>query len=216
MQPVVDVRVSRLRAFVEIALVIALGFVKLFPFSSHLFATLGVVACLWLRGDAAHKRWFARAKLGQTLAWGVVAGVCVIAADAGLSALYPLLGLAEPDYGRFSDLPGHPLLLVGWLVAIWGFVALTEEVISRGFLIDRWLALLPAHASAPALAVIASSVSFGLVHFYEGTAGVISNIEVGLLFGTLYILRKRTLWSNVIAHGVADSIAMVAFYFRLA
>ena len=45
---------------------------------------------------------------------------------------------------------------------------------------------------------------------------MISNIEAGLLFGALYILRKRTLWSNVIAHGVADSIAMVAFYFRLA
>jgi membrane protease YdiL (CAAX protease family) len=213
--PVADAGSSRWRALAEIALVIALGFIKIFPFSSHLFATLGVVVCLWLRRDAAHRRWFARGKLVETLVWGVGGGICVIAADAGLQALYPLLGLAEPDYGRFSDLPGHPLLLVGWIAAIWGFVALTEEVISRGFLIDRWIVLLPAHPTAPALAVVASSVSFGLMHFYEGTAGVLSNIEAGLLFGALYILRKRTLWSNAIAHGVADTVALVAFYFRL-
>jgi hypothetical protein len=205
----------RWRSLAEIALVDALGLVKLFSFSSHLFATAGVVGCLWARGEPAQRRWFARARIGPTLLWGIGGAACILLADEALGALYPLLGLAEPDYGRFRDLPGHPWLLVGWLCAIWGFIAVTEEVIGRGFVIDRWLEVLPRHRLSTTIAVAASAISFGLMHLYEGTAGVLSNVEAGLLFGLLYVLRKRTLWSNVIAHGIADSVAMLAFYFHL-
>jgi len=61
-------------------------------------------------------------------------------------------------------------------------------------------------------AVRLSSIGFGLVHFYEGLGGILSNAGVGLCLGTLYLFQKRSLWSNILAHGVVDTLAMVAFF----
>jgi membrane protease YdiL (CAAX protease family) len=73
--------------------------------------------------------------------------------------------------------------------------------------------VLPASSLATALAILASSLTFSLVHYYEGLAGVISNFVAAVILGSLYALRRRTLGSNVIAHSLADSVGLFAIYF---
>ena len=61
-------------------------------------------------------------------------------------------------------------------------------------------------------AVVLSSIGFGLVHLYEGPGGILSNAGVGLCLGALYLIQRRSLWSNILAHGLVDTLAMVAFF----
>ena len=48
-----------------------------------------------------------------------------------------------------------------------------------------------------------------------GWTGLISNFVAGVLLGAIYVLRSRTLPSNVIAHALADSLGLVAIYLNL-
>jgi hypothetical protein len=106
--------------------------------------------------------------------------------------------------------------LLEWLVLIRLVVGLTEELISRAFLVDQRQDLLPAGKASTGLAVTLSTLTFSAVHYYQGWTGLISNFVAGLQFGALYVLGGRTLASNVIAHALADSLGLLAIYFNLA
>jgi uncharacterized protein len=46
----------------------------------------------------------------------------------------------------------------------------------------------------------------------KAPAVLFQNAGVGLCLGTLYLIQRRSLWSNILAHGVVDTLAMVAFF----
>ena len=48
------------------------------------------------------------------------------------------------------------------------------------------------------------------VALYQGFAGAIGVVVSCLGFGFLYLLRKRNLWSNIICHGLNDTLAFMA------
>ena len=66
---------------------------------------------------------------------------------------------------------------------------------------------------APVIAVTASALTFGAVHFYEGSTGVITNAIAGLWLGGPYLRQRRSLWACIVVHGIVDSVAVVAFFF---
>jgi hypothetical protein len=79
----------------------------------------------------------------------------------------------------------------------------SEELISRAFMIDQWLGVLPASRLAGALSVVLSAATFSAVRWYRGLTGLISNSVAGALCGALYLIRRRTLASNIVAHSLA-------------
>ncbi|HUP03122.1 MAG TPA: type II CAAX endopeptidase family protein [Bryobacteraceae bacterium] len=108
----------------------------------------------------------------------------------------------------------HGLGLVRWLAVIWTYAAFGEELAYRRFLLRR-----VAHAAgnsrlAVALGLLASSALFGCAHWYQGPAGVVSASVSGLLFGAAYLLAGN-LWTPICAHGLSDSLALFATYFKL-
>jgi hypothetical protein len=199
-------------------LVVALTFVKIFPFSGQIFAACAAVAVGLLARDGRARRWFSLGTGGwrSAIAWGVAGAFAIFGMDALLFELYPFLGIAPMKLDRFAAVRGNAVELIEWLAAIWLLVAVTEELISRAFLVDQWLDVLPTMGIARAAAVVLSALTFAIVHFYEGLAGTISNFAAGAIFGVLYLLRGRTLGSNVVAHGLADSMALIAIYLGLA
>jgi membrane protease YdiL (CAAX protease family) len=204
------------RKFPAIAAVVALTFVKIFPFSSQLFGALGALAFGVAAGDGRVRRWFHPCQSWpRTIAWGMIGGVAVFATDALLFSIYPVLGLTPVKLDRFAAVHGDLQELLSWLVLIWLVVGVTEELISRAFLIDQWQDVLPAGKASTGLAVTLSALTFSAVHCYQGWTGLISNFVAGLLLGALYVLRRRTLPSNVIAHALADSLGLLAIYFNL-
>jgi CAAX protease family protein len=114
---------------------------------------------------------------------------------------------------RFADLPGNLKVLLRWLALVWTIVAFGEEMVFRGYFMNRITDLAGKTRTGWVLALLGSSAIFGLAHGYQGVAGIISTAEVGLLLGLLYLFSKRNLWANIVCHGVFDSISLIALYY---
>jgi membrane protease YdiL (CAAX protease family) len=87
-------------------------------------------------------------------------------------------------------------------------VAVSEEVIFRGYLIRRFAALL----RNPVAALVLSSAIFALGHGYERSGGVAGVGILGLIFGAIYLWRK-SLIAPMVMHFIQDFIAMIVVPF---
>ena len=63
------------------------------------------------------------------------------------------------------------------------------------------------------MAVILVSVLFGYGHYYKGPTGILDSGVAGLIPGTAYMVSGRTLWACILAHGLIDTVAVVAAFF---
>lgn len=106
--------------------------------------------------------------------------------------------------------------LLRWLGVIWTYAAFGEELAYRRYLLNR-VADLGGHSGfALAAGLLWSSALFGVAHWYQGPAGVISAMASGLVFGAAYLLTQKNLWTSILAHGLSDSLALFATYFGFA
>lgn len=180
---------------------------------------------------AAIAFWRLRAT-GQTLAsiglrkpagWaGVGVGVvvlyvtCLIGVLVVISPIARALGWPPLDISRFADLPGHPEKLVMLLATIWTIAAFCEELVFRGFLLDRIERLVGGPGGWHAVvAVVSQATIFGAAHAYLGRVGMATAALVGLVYGTWFVLRGRNIWPLIIAHGVTDTLSMIAVYMKV-
>jgi membrane protease YdiL (CAAX protease family) len=85
-----------------------------------------------------------------------------------------------------------------------GVVALTEEIIFRGYLILR----LKTVTGSSVLAVALSSVIFCLGHGYEGTAGVVTVGFTGLAYALVYVWTE-SLTAPIVMHFLQDIVGIV-------
>lgn len=120
-------------------------------------------------------------------------------------------GWAPMDASRFAGIEGNAAGLLGALALSWTTAAFGEEVLFRGFVQSRLQALLPSRSYAGVLAAAIQAVLFALGHAYQGATGVLVSGAIGLVFGLL-MLRFRTVWPLVIAHGLIDTVSMLALY----
>ena len=200
---------TRARSLVSIAVVTGAIFIKIFPFSGHLIGVALVLLLTRLQSPGGIKVWFRRTPISGLLFGGLIAALLMLAIDYSVLS-FP--GLPPVDFSRFHILHNNARLTAVWIAAVWLFIAPSEELISRAFLIDQWNAVFDGKAWASLAAVVLSSIGFGLLHFYEGPGGILSNTGVGLCLGALYLIQRRSLWSNIFAHGVVDTLAMAAFF----
>jgi membrane protease YdiL (CAAX protease family) len=84
--------------------------------------------------------------------------------------------------------------------------ALTEEIVVLAYLVTR----LEQIGSSPRVAVAGSALLRGTYHLYQGFGGFAGNLAMGLLFGALFVRRRRT-WPFVVAHATLDFAAGVGF-----
>jgi membrane protease YdiL (CAAX protease family) len=205
---------TKLIAAVSLAAVTAASFVLVFPFSGHVFGVAVVLVSVVLQRGRDLREWFGKTGLWKIAVGAIACVLALLASDLVLMTLLPRLGFQPVDFSRFADLRGNAPITLTWLAAIIGFVAPVEEIISRGFLINRWLELFAGSRFSQALATLASAATFGLLHLaHEGPTGVVMNFGAGLLFAALYLQQRRTLWACIAAHALSDSIAIIAFYF---
>jgi len=157
-------------------------------------------------GLAAHPRW--RRTLGIAL--------LLLVGTMGVTGILQLLirsaGVAPPDYSRFAALRGDPKLLAMTLAIAWGTAAFGEEMLVRGFLLNRLAEAWGRSRAAWIGALFESSALFGLAHFYQGLSGMLLTGVIGLVFGTVYLAVGRNLWVTILAHGAIDTISLIALY----
>lgn len=155
------------------------------------------------------------ASWSKTIMWGFAAWIGAIAAfvlaQGLIVGVLTALGSSVPgiDESRFNPLEGNSLLFALMIILAWTTIAFGEELFYRAFLISR----LVDHAGfGKGLAVITSSLVFGIVHFAEGPIGIVSNGAFALLFGWIYIRSGRNLWITYIAHGLLNTFRFTLLY----
>ncbi|MHB8466292.1 MAG: CPBP family intramembrane glutamic endopeptidase [Acidimicrobiales bacterium] len=92
------------------------------------------------------------------------------------------------------------------LVAQSAVTALGEEVVVLAFVVHR----LRQRGWSDTRAVVASAVVRGSYHLYQGFGGGVANALMGLVFGAVYIRRRRVV-PLVLAHFLIDAVATIGY-----
>jgi uncharacterized protein len=149
--------------------------------------------------------------------WVIAAYALVIAANVLI--VIPLarhLSWPPTDVAKLGELAGNLPLLLGWLGVAWTTAAFGEELLFRGFLQTRLTAVFGGRTPGIAAAIIVQAALFGLGHLGLGIRGAVTAAVIAVVYGTIYALNGRNLWPLFIAHGITDSISLVALYFGAA
>ena len=179
---------------------------------------LGGVGAAWLilrqSGEFAHAF-----GLVQVASWPRTLALAALAAG-GTFAIFSVGGAAARSFGLPAPAVGEtialatqsPAHLAMWIVLVaWLGAGFGEEVLWRGFLMDR-LARLPALARSPMAVLLLQAAIFGLAHAYQGVAGVVITGLVGLLFGLVRRSAGGAIWAGVIGHAAVDTVMLSLGY----
>ena len=180
-----------------------------------------IIQCLLVGSTIAglyHRRQFITSVLGSFTRQNLFRDLAIgIATYVGALCLLAFLNLAI----RFTPLHlTHRSDIVLALaphsfpeLALWMVVSLAagtcEEFIFRGYLqrqLTSWVQAAP-------VAIGVTSLLFGCLHFYQGTAGVLQVTALGLIYGIVAAWRGN-LRSVMIAHFLQDAITGTAIYMR--
>ena len=118
----------------------------------------------------------------------------------------------QPDLHDFADLRGNITLLLIYLALTWTLAAFGEEMVWRGYLMNRVADLVGGTRNAWIVSLILVHCAFGLAHLYQGITGIIDEGLAGLLLGVLYLTSRRNLSIPIVAHGVTDTIDMLLIF----
>lgn len=148
-----------------------------------------------------------------TLGMGLCCGVLLELFELFISQpiLVRLLG-KKADLSQFHDLNGNLKLTALYILLIWVVAAFGEEMIYRGYLMNRVADLLNRTRTAWIVSLIAIHIVFGLAHSYQGWTGVIDEGLMGVLLAALYLGTGRNLAVPIVAHGVQDSIDLILIF----
>jgi membrane protease YdiL (CAAX protease family) len=189
------------------AILIALGYVLSITVASVVLKLRGAG---WREiGMARPQSWRRTALLGVgTLVISLIVVVAVQVVTLNLPGL-----VTEPaDVSRFDPLEGNLLLLLGYVILAWTMAAFGEEMLFRAFLISQLDRVFQNTRAGWALALMGSSVLFGLAHYQEGLVGVLYNGAFGLVLGSVYLGTRRNLWVTIIAHGLINTLRFVLVF----
>ena len=162
------------------------------------------LAALSIVGAFLKSRGWTLRDIHPEVTWGLSgAGFLLYAATLALwwtvSSLFTATGLIGPDSYPVVDASGLGVVML----AVFCIVnPIFEETLVVGYVAE---ALRDRH---PPLLAVNVSVSIRLLyHLYQGPAGVIAIVPMGLLFAFVY-LRWSRLWPLVLAHGLLDALAL--------
>jgi uncharacterized protein len=115
------------------------------------------------------------------------------------------------DVSQFAPLEGNLGLLLYMLLISWTLAAFGEEFAYRGYVQTRMRDALPAGRTGLVVAVLLSSLLFGLAHTEQGIVGVILS-AIDAVFFSILRYRYETLWAAILAHGFLNTIGMIAYF----
>ena len=208
-------RDNRFIIAIEVSLVIIL--VALHLQSRIIFLLLLGWLSLWLRRNS-----WKNIGMNQPSNWGRT-----ILAGFGISVIWQLfsIGILVPvlqrltnttlDLSQFESLRGNYAMLAIWLTVSWTIAAFGEEMVYRGYILNRLADLFGKSQFGWGTGVIISSVFFGLSHLYQGVAGVVETFVFGTIMACLYLARKRNLWLVIFVHGMNDTIGFLLIFLGL-
>lgn len=201
--------------FVVVVLIFVADARHLIPLSKTPFLLLFGWLSLWLRkigwrslGLKLYRNW------KTSIVLGVAAGVLLEAIELFITQpmLVRWLG-KQPDLDVFRALHGNLKWTLLAVTGAWTLAAFGEEMVYRGYLMNRVADLFNRTRRAWIISLIAVHIAFGLAHAYQGLTGIIDEGLMGLLLGIIYLRTDRNLTVPIIAHGVGDTIDFLLIFF---
>jgi membrane protease YdiL (CAAX protease family) len=177
-----------------------------------------VLLCTWLLRRSG-ERWrdlgLVRPKRWWLVPLLIIGGfvVLVIAANLIRNVLVPSMGLQPPGPNALTGLRGDfPEYLFYATLVSWGSAAFGEELLLRGFVLNRLLKILGRDdAGAALIAIVVQAAIFGSLHIHQGANALVAT-AAGLVFGFIWLLGGRNLWACVLLHGSVDLITHTNYY----
>jgi len=193
---------------------IALIATGIFPFAILLLFVLA-----WISIRLRHLHWRELglrkpAKTLLTIGLALLIGCGYQALDtAFITPLLQRLTGEVINLSQFVGLRGNLPALIISLLLTWSEAAFVEEMVFRGYILNRLIDLLGEKRTSLALALLGNAVLFGLGHTYQGITGVLDTALAGLVLGLLYLLARRNLWLPILTHGVVDTTGFLLIFF---
>jgi hypothetical protein len=147
-------------------------------------------------------------KIGPLVLGGLAASYAVAGV---ISLVLSRVGLA-PDVTRLDFLKGNLPALILMLSVSWTTAAFGEEIVFRGFLLNRMASLETGVEHWAWIALIVQASVFGLAHAYQGLGGVIVTAALGAVLGVLTLVANGDLWPAIIVHGLINTASLTAIY----
>jgi membrane protease YdiL (CAAX protease family) len=211
-------RESKWLAFCEFAIVGLIFFLDsrhVIPLSKTPFLLLLAWVSLRVRrvqwrdvGFSRYRNW------PLTLTLGIVAGAG--AETFQLLVTQPLLVRftgKQPDLADFRVLTGNIKWTLIALALTWTLAAFGEELVWRGYLMNRIAGLGQRTRLAWVCSLLVVNAVFGLAHSNQGVTGIVEEGIAGVLLGLMYLGTGRNLAVPIVAHGVQDTIDMMLIFF---
>lgn len=151
----------------------------------------------------------------KCLLWVVLA---VIASLAGAVAIgegirrftdWPPLDVSYIRTSIHGDLTAYAIWI---LLVVWGSAAFGEELLARGYIMNRLEAVFGQRPVGIVLAVLGQAAIFGALHAIQGATGVVITAYIGVVLAVTYYLSGRNLWASILAHGIMDTVSLTAMY----
>lgn len=118
--------------------------------------------------------------------------------------------LGARNLSRFSEVENSTTSLVGLLITNWTLAAFGEEFAYRIVLLRGLSYVFGDSQKGLYLAVGLQAVMFGLIHAYQGPAGIVGATVSGLVFGAVTIAGRWSIWPAALAHGTNNTIGIIA------
>lgn len=141
------------------------------------------------------------------LVWAIIVAILFILAYSA-DVWFNTISYASRQKSRTHWLESAPFMPADWVewrhFTILAFsAACTEEIIFRGYLVYYFALLLHQTTYSLVLSLLIPSLSFSLVHMYQGGKSVIKIFFFAMGFGVLYLLTQSLLWP-VLIHLLVD------------
>jgi len=118
----------------------------------------------------------------------------------------------SPDLADFRILTGNIKYSLVALALTWTLAAFGEELVWRGYLMNRVADLGNRTRLAWIVSLVVVNVAFGFAHSYQGVTGIIQEGFSGVLLGVMFLRTGKNLSVPIIAHGVADTLDILLIF----
>jgi membrane protease YdiL (CAAX protease family) len=210
-------REGRWLVFVEFALVVTIFVARrhhILKVSATPYLFLLAWISLRLRGVQWKQVGFTRYRTwAVTLLLGIAFGVALEFFD--LLCKQPLLTRLlgkPPDLSGFPAVRGNLKFALVMIALIWILAAFGEELVYRGYLMNRVADFGRGTGTAWVTSLILISAIFGLSHYSQGLTGIIEEGSDGLILGLIYLACRRNLAIPIVTHGVCDTIDILLLF----
>jgi len=150
---------------------------------------------------------------GMTLALGF--GLGLILELFQLFITQPLVARftgKQPDLSDFRILHGNMKYALLGVALSWTLAAFGEELVWRGYLMNRVADLGRGSRFAWICSLLLVSAVFGSTHSDQGLTGQIIEGIAGFFLGLIYLRTGKNLAVPIVAHGVSDTLDMVLLF----